>query len=246
MTSEARRRELGANLDAVKQRIAVAVSASGRVDTPQLIVVTKFHPAADVALLADLGVMEVGENRDQEAAAKQAELARAGIDLHWHFIGQLQTNKAKSVARYAYSVHSVDRPALVQALAKAVTAELAAGHRSTTLGCLVQVDLDPLELVPGSSPRGGARPHEVLAIADEIVAADSLELLGVMAVTPLGADPDEAFSRLATISAELVNRHPAAKAISAGMSGDLAAAIKHGATHLRVGSDVLGPRPAVR
>lgn len=242
---EARRAALTQGLARVRGRIAAGTVAAGRESEPALIVVTKFHPAADVELLAGLGITDVGENRDQEAAAKAAELASAALGLRWHFIGQLQSNKAKSVANYAYAVHSVDRVSLVAALSRATLAALTENHRTEPLACFVQVDLDP-DPVGAQRLRGGAQPAEVPEIAAAIAVAGGLELLGVMAVAPLGADPDAAFARLAEVSAELRRNHPGASAISAGMSGDLEAAIRHGATHLRVGSDVLGPRPAVR
>ncbi|GAA1050808.1 YggS family pyridoxal phosphate-dependent enzyme [Arthrobacter russicus] len=241
----ARQTVLRQRLDAVKARIAAGTAAAGRSVEPELIVVTKFHPAADVVLLAGLGVSDVGENRDQEAAAKAAELNADGVRLRWHFIGQLQSNKAKSVANYASAVHSVDRLSLVPALARAAAAALAEGRRAEPLGCFIQVDLDA-EPVGTQRLRGGARPGEVPGIADAIAAETSLELRGVMAVAPLGADPVAAFARLSRVSAELRRSHPGATEISAGMSADLEAAIAHGATHLRVGSDVLGPRPVVR
>ncbi|MDP9885163.1 pyridoxal phosphate enzyme (YggS family) [Sinomonas atrocyanea] len=229
-----RREELATRLAGVRERIRAACEAAGRADEPQLIVVTKFHPASDVRLLAALGVTDVGENRDQEASAKAAELADLG--LRWHFIGQLQTNKAKSVAHYADAVHSVDRPQLVAALSKAV----AAAGREDQLACLIQVNLDP-----AASGRGGALPADVLELAARIDGAPGLRLAGVMAVAPLGADPAEAFAGLADIAARVRERFPAATMVSAGMSQDLEAAVAAGATHLRIGTDVLGPRPAV-
>lgn len=236
--------ELRENLDRVKARIAAAMKLrpAGAVE-PTLIVVTKFHSAADVQLLAGLGVQDIGENRDQEAAAKAAEVAAAGLSgraLRWHFIGQLQSNKAKSVVAYAHSVHSVDRPAVVKALSTAVVAEQERTGRAD-LECFVQVNLDP-----AAAGRGGVESSAVLDLAALIRQAPGLRLAGVMAVAPLGANPDEAFARLAGISAVVVRNFPEATAISAGMSGDLEEAISHGATHLRVGSDVLGARPALR
>jgi pyridoxal phosphate enzyme (YggS family) len=230
--------QLADRLAAVHRRIEAAAAAAGRQDQPRLIVVTKFHPAADVRRLAFLGVTDVGENRDQEAAAKAAELADCG--LTWHFVGQLQTKKAKSVARYAAAVHSVDRPQLVDALAKAAGAEQEASGRAP-LDCFIQVSLED----DAGAHRGGAGPAEVPALAERIAAADGLRLAGVMAVAPLGAEPEPAFEKLAAISARLVAGHPEATAISAGMSQDLEAAVKFGATHLRIGSDILGSRPAV-
>lgn len=236
---DARFHELETRLAAVRERIAKAAEAVGRgEDLPRLIVVTKFHPADDIRRLAALGVTDVGENRDQEAAAKAADLADSG--LTWHFVGQLQTKKAKSVARYAAAVHSVDRPQLVDALAKAATAEHEASGRAP-LDCFIQVSLED----DAGAHRGGASPADVQVLAERVAAADGLRLAGVMAVAPLGAEPEPAFEKLAAISARLVAGHPEATAISAGMSQDLEAAVKFGATHLRIGSDILGSRPAV-
>jgi pyridoxal phosphate enzyme (YggS family) len=231
--------ELKDRLEAVRRRISAAAAAAGREgNPPTLIVVTKFHPAEDIRRLAALGITDVGENRDQEAAAKAEQLAECG--LAWHFVGQLQTKKAKSVVRYAAAVHSVDRPQLVDALAKA-----AEGERDTTgrapLECFIQVSLED----DAGTHRGGAAPGDVGMLAERIAAAGGLNLAGVMAVAPLGAPPEPAFEKLAAVSAGLVAEHPAATAISAGMSQDLEAAILFGATHLRIGSDILGSRPGV-
>ncbi|MHC6231273.1 YggS family pyridoxal phosphate-dependent enzyme [Arthrobacter sp. MMS24-T111] len=237
--SDPRAAELAIRLAAVRHRIAAAAEASGRCGRPpSLIVVTKFHPAADIRRLAALGVTDVGENRDQEAAAKAAELA--GLALNWHFVGQLQSKKAKSVVRYAAAVHSVDRLQLVDALAKAVRNEMDSGGRDP-LECFIQVSLED----DGGTHRGGAAPADVPLLAERIAASAGLHLAGVMAVAPLGAPPEPAFEKLAAVSARLVADHPGAAAISAGMSQDLEAAIKFGATHLRIGSDILGSRPAV-
>ncbi|XAS73914.1 YggS family pyridoxal phosphate-dependent enzyme [Micrococcaceae bacterium Sec5.1] len=237
-SGDARTTELARRLEAVKTRIGAATAAAGRTDRPGLIVVTKFHPAADVRRLSTLGVQDVGENRDQEAAGKSAELA--DLDVRWHFIGQLQSKKAKSVAKYAYSVQSVDRLQVIDALEKAVAREQDVTGRKD-LECYIQVSLDD----DAGAHRGGAHPSEVESLAAKIASAPGLRLAGVMAVAPLGADPEAAFERLAVVSAELRANHPAASGISAGMSQDLEAAIKFGATHLRIGSDILGSRPAV-
>ncbi len=229
----ARRDELAAGLAAVRERIAAAVAAAGRDDEPTLVVVTKYFPAGDVDLLAELGVTDIGENRDQEAAAKCAELAHRER-LTIHFIGQLQTNKAGSVARYADVVHSVDRLRLVGAL------DRAAGREGRVLDALVQVGLDR------SGGRGGAAPAEVLDLADAVAACEHLRLRGVMAVAPLGEEPRPAFARLRQTAAAVRERHPAARWVSAGMSADLEDAIAEGATHLRVGSAILGSRPSHR
>ena len=152
--------------------------------------VTKFHPAEDVRRLAALGVTDVGENRDQEAAEKAAALG--GLQLRWHFIGQLQSNKAKSVVKYAHAVHSVDRPQLAAALAKAMAAEQERTGRAP-LDCFIQVSLDD----DAGGHRGGALPADVPALADQLAAAEGLRLAGVMAVAPFGADPVPAFEKLA-------------------------------------------------
>jgi len=231
--------ELARRLSAVRERIAAAAARAGRADRlPALIVVTKFHPAGDIRRLAALGVRDVGENRDQEAAAKAQELA--DLPLTWHFVGQLQTKKAKSVARYAAAVHSVDRAQLVEALAKAVRNEMDSNGRAP-LDCFIQVSLEE----DAGAHRGGAAPADVSALAEQIAGSHGLNLAGVMAVAPLGAPPEPAFEKLAGISARLVATHPGAAGISAGMSQDLEAAIRFGATHLRIGSDILGSRPAV-
>jgi pyridoxal phosphate enzyme (YggS family) len=237
MTASDRRSELATNLQQLRQRIAAACAAAGRPEGEvQLVAITKTFPATDVILLAQLGVTDVGESRDQEAVAKVAEVAALLPDsheirlLHWHFVGALQTNKCASVVRYASLVHSVDRLPLVVALGRA------AGHRRVR--CLVQVDLDEISR-PG---RAGARPVDVPAIGDAIASHPALELAGVMAVAPLAAEPGRAFATLADIAVGVRQRHPSATVISAGMSGDLEAAVTNGATHLRVGSALLGSR----
>jgi pyridoxal phosphate enzyme (YggS family) len=249
----ARRAQLAENLARLEERITAACDAAGRArDEVTLIVVTKFHPASDVRLLAELGVRHVAENRDQEAAAKAAECA--GLPLTWHFVGQLQTNKARSVASYADVVHSVDRPRLVNAL------DGAAERRGRPMDCLVQVALDAeadeeptaagAGAVGGPGGRGGAAPEAVPAIAEAIEKAQSLRLAGVMTVAPLAGPyagrPAAAFERLREISTALCTRHPAATMVSAGMSSDLEEAVAAGATHVRVGSAVLGERPRLR
>jgi pyridoxal phosphate enzyme (YggS family) len=236
--SDARRAELAANLAQVRERIRAAAQAAGRDPTElTLIAVTKTYPAADIALLAALGITDIGENRDQEAAAKHAETA--GLGLRWHFIGQLQRRKCRSVAGYADVVHSVDRPELAAALGAAAQA------RGRVVDALVQVSLDE----PASVGRGGAEPAAVPGLARLVAATPGLRLAGVMAVAPhgpglQGADPDPPFRRLAELSAQVREQFPGATVLSAGMSGDLEAAVRHGATHLRVGTALLGRRRA--
>lgn len=230
MTAD-RRSELAANLAAVRQRIERAATAAGR-DPGEitLVAVTKTRPASDLEHLAALGVQHVGENREQEADAKHAAVA---APLVWHFIGRLQTNKARAVARWADVVESVDRIALVEPLARGAAA---AGRR---LAVLLQVSLD-------SDPeRGGAPADQVEELAAQVVAHDALELRGVMAVAPLGVDPALAFADLARVHESLLALHPDAVVRSAGMSGDLEQAIAAGATHVRVGTALLGARPPI-
>ena len=236
MTDPGRRRsELQANLGAVRHRIDEAARAAGRDPADVgLVVVTKFFPASDVRLLADLGVTDVGENRHQEAQAKASECADLG--LRWHFIGGLQSNKAAAVASYADVVESLDRVKLVAGLQRGAEA---AGR---SLDVLLQVSLDP----PGDDHRAGAGPELLADLAEAVMQAPALHLRGLMAVAPLGEDPATAFERLAGIHRELLRTHAGATVLSAGMSGDLEQAIAHGATHVRVGSAVLGQRPSVQ
>jgi pyridoxal phosphate enzyme (YggS family) len=221
--------QIAANLVRLRDRIAAACQTAGR-DPAELtlVAVTKTFPVADIRRLLRLGVSDIGENRDQEARGKVAELA--GEPITWHFVGQLQSNKCRSVARYAVLVHSVDRPEVVRAL------DRAAQHAGRTLGVLVQVSLDDL---PG---RGGVTPARAGELADLVAASATLRLGGVMAIAPLDADPEPAFARLAEVAAELRGRHEGARIVSAGMSGDLEAAVRHGSTHLRIGSALLGLR----
>jgi hypothetical protein len=250
--SAERRSELEKNLAEVRSRIAVACAAAGR-DPGEitLIAITKTRPPADVLLLHELGLTDFGENKDQEAAPKAAAVAAALADagasagagaarsqpLRWHFVGQLQTNKASSVAGYADVVHSVDRVRLVRALGAA------ARKAGRELTCLVQVDLD----TPADPARGGVPPGQVREIAEAIEAEQNLILGGVMAIAPLGTDPARAFAPLRPCSLAVRAVNPAAAIISAGMSGDLEAAIGNGATHVRIGTALLGARrPLVR
>ena len=227
-----RKSELATNLAQVQHDIAAACTNAGRDATEvQLVVVTKTWPARDVDLLAELGVTDVGENRDQEAKPKHDEVQAK--DLIWHAIGQLQTNKAKSVAKWADVLHSVDRLDLVTALAKAVV------DRTSPLKCLIQVNLDPEPI----DNRGGALPSEVMELASAISQVPNLGLVGVMGVAPLDQDPEPAFAKLQQISIDLQKTYREATWISAGMSGDYQSALKYGATHLRIGSAILGHRP---
>lgn len=190
-----------------------------------LIVVTKFHPPALIRDLVGLGVRDVGENRHQDAAPKATELA--DLPLTWHFVGQLQSNKARAVAQYASVVHSVDRASLATALARA----------EKPLDVFLEVNLT------ADVGRGGVQPDALLSLAEHVLGHPSLTLRGVMTVAPIDEPARAAFSRLRTLSDQLRSVAPHAAAISAGMSGDYAAAIREGATHLRIGAAITGKRP---
>lgn len=230
--AEARRRELAANLATVRERIDTACREAGRdAESVSLVVVTKFFGESDVRLLAGLGVTAVGENRHQEAQAKAA--ACADLGLQWHFIGSIQSNKAAAIAGYADVVESVDRVKLVKGL------DRGAHERGQVVDCLVQVSLDPA----GTTGRSGAAPDQVAEVAAAIEGAESLRLRGLMAVAPLGEPARPAFEQLAGIARRFRADHPGADVLSAGMSNDLEDAVACGATHVRIGSAILGKRP---
>ncbi|MBF4609351.1 YggS family pyridoxal phosphate-dependent enzyme [Curtobacterium sp. VKM Ac-1393] len=223
---------LEARLASVRSGIADAARAAGRsVDDLTLIVVTKYHPASLVRALAALGVTDVGENRHQEAQSKAAELADLG--LTWHFVGQLQSKKARQVRRYAHVVQSLDRTSVVDAFAPTE-----AEPDPPVIDGFVQVNLTD---DPG---RGGVQPDEVETMATRVLETGTIRLRGVMAVAPLDEEPRAAFARLRQISDRVVALEPGATDISAGMSGDYADAVFEGATHLRIGTAITGNRPA--
>lgn len=233
-----RRAQLAMNLAKVEDRIAAACAAAGRKrEEVTLIVVTKTYPAGDVRILSELGVRHVAENKDQDAAPKAAECS--DLPLTWHFVGQLQTNKVRSVVRYADLVQSVDRSRLVTALSKE------AERAGREVGCLIQVALDAEE--SGRGERGGVGPGGIEELGDLVARSPGLRLDGLMTVAPLtgpyAGRQQAAFDRLMDLSTVLRRAHPAANMVSAGMSADLEQAVAAGATHVRVGTAVLGVRP---
>ncbi|WP_407689254.1 YggS family pyridoxal phosphate-dependent enzyme [Mycobacterium sp. HUMS_1102779] len=244
-----REAELTHALAAVRSRLAAAAEAAGRnVAEIELLPITKFFPATDVAILARLGCRAVGESREQEASAKVAELARlAGAaprtelpPVNWHMVGHIQRNKARSVAQWAHTAHSIDSPRLVTALDKAVAKALAEARRQQPLRVYVQVSLD------GDVSRGGVdvgAPGAVDELCAKVAGAPALELVGLMAVPPLTWDPERAFDRLQAEHRRVLQSHPGAVGLSAGMSADFEIAVKHGSTCVRVGTALLGPRP---
>ena len=219
-----RREELSENLGAIRSRISVAAQNSGRsTEEITLIVVTKTFPAADAQILYELGVRDFGENRDQEASIKSTELPD---DCRWHFQGQIQSNKLKSIANWADVLHSIDNVAHASKLNSLVTSK----------DIFIQVSLDNLP------NRGGVLPDLIPEFLGEISVFSNLKIRGLMAVAPLDEDPAEAFKRLKELSDRVVKLHPEAREISAGMSNDFEAAISQGATHIRIGSQILGVR----
>lgn len=234
--TDARRDELAERLVLVRDRIARSAERCGR--SPEdvtLVVVTKTWPSDDVRRLCDIGVSDFGENRLQEAERKAAELR--DLPISWHFIGQIQSNKAHRVAKFASLVHSVDSVKVATRL------DGGAEREGRSVDCLVQLNLDPGDRAAG---RGGVRSVSLEDVASAVEAAPALRLAGVMGVAPLRADPVGAYRQLAADAKRLQALHPRARLLSAGMSGDFEAAIESGATHVRVGSAILGERPPNR
>ena len=217
---------LAERLAAVQGTIADAARDAGRSPTEiTTIVVTKFQPATLVAELASLGVHDIGENRHQEAQAKAAELA--DLDLRWHFVGQLQSKKARQVRSYATAIHSVDRTSLVDALRS----------DEASVDCFVQVNLtdDP--------SRGGVAAEGLDALVEHVLDTPGLRLRGLMAVAPLDEPARPAFARVRLLSERITAIAPQATDLSIGMSHDFREAIQEGATHLRIGTAITGNRP---
>lgn len=218
--------DLSERVENVLGRVADACrDAQRRPDDVTVIAVTKFHSAQLIRELHALGIRHVGENRHQDAAPKAAELA--DLDVTWHFVGQLQSNKARAVLGYSRIIHSVDRPSLVRALAK------------TETPCEVFLEVN-LTDDPG---RGGVEPSALDELAESVLAEPRIRLAGVMGVAPLDEAPRSAFARLRLLSERVQQLAPDATAISAGMSGDFPDAIAEGATHLRIGTAITGKRP---
>jgi len=216
----------------VLQTIEQTAQSVGRAkEDVELIVVSKNHPASLVAELVQLGQDAFGENRDQEASKKAEELKNSGFDVQWHFVGQLQSNKVKSVLEYASVIHSIDRPSLVAELSKQLS------KQNKKIDGFIELNLTD---DPG---RGGVAPQDLLNLAEQVLAVEQINLLGVMAVAGLGKDPAEEFERAIGLSQQLQTLAPTATKLSMGMSEDFEVAIRLGATHIRVGSAITGPRP---
>ena len=238
-----RESELATALAALRDRLAAAAQAAGRdVADVELLPITKFFPASDVAILWRLGCRSFGESREQEASAKIAEFQAltGATDVRWHMVGQIQRNKAKHIAAWADTVHSLSAAKVAAALDRGALQAIDDGLRTGPVNVFVQISLD------GDTERGGVDvgdPTAVDAICAQVAQADGLRLVGLMAIPPLGVDPDEAFAALAAEHRRVRTVHPGATQLSAGMSGDLEAAVRHGSTCVRVGTALMGSRP---
>ncbi|WP_123025851.1 YggS family pyridoxal phosphate-dependent enzyme [Mycolicibacterium stellerae] len=238
-----REAELEGALTLVRERLARAAEAAGRhIAEIELLPITKFFPATDVLILSHLGCHAFGESREQEAAAKFAECNSVEplSPIRWHMVGRIQRNKARSIANWAYAAHSVDSAKLITALSRASVDALADGGRSEPLRVYLQISLD------GDVERGGidiGRPDLVDELCAQVQCAQGLQFVGLMGIPPLGADPDNAFARLQAEHQRVQQAYQQRLGLSAGMSSDLEAAVKHGSTCVRVGTAVLGQRP---
>jgi pyridoxal phosphate enzyme (YggS family) len=238
-----RERELADALSALRARLVRAAEAAGRnAGEIELLPITKFFPASDVLILRNLGCLEFGESREQEASNKSAEVGAvlSAEPIRWHMVGRIQRNKARSIAGWAYAAHSVDSARVIAALNRAATEALEQGRRAEPLRVYLQLSLD------GDESRGGVdigRPDSVDELCAAVETADGLEFVGLMAIAPLDADPDDAFARLQEEKERVQKAYERPLGLSAGMSSDLESAVKHGSTCVRVGTALLGQRP---
>jgi pyridoxal phosphate enzyme (YggS family) len=235
--------ELAEALAAVRTRLERAADAAGRNSAEiELLPVTKFFPASDVIILRHLGCEDFGESREQEGSNKAAQVSEMvdGDPIRWHMVGRIQRNKARSIAGWAYAAHSVDNRKVVDALNRGATQALDEGRRAEPLRVYIQISLD------GDEKRGGIDVDNA-GLVDEICgaveSAEGLTFVGLMGIPPLGADPDDAFARLQAEHQRVARDHQQRLELSAGMSSDLEAAVRHGSTCVRVGTALLGQRP---
>ena len=222
--------EISANLEKVKEQIKLAAASANRLSEDiTLVAVTKTFPVSDIEILYSLGIRDFGENRDQEASAKVGLLPK---DVRWHFQGQIQSNKLKSITSWASFIHSVDQLRYAQMIS-----DYSAGNEKPIF---MQVSLDK----PPQS-RSGVNPSELLELAGAISALPGIRLQGLMAVAPVNSPAEQAFAELEDIRSDFLSTFPDAKSLSIGMSGDYQIAIKYGATHIRIGSSILGIRSPI-
>lgn len=235
--------ELANALAAVRERLALAAQAAGRDNGEiELLPITKFFPATDVLILSHLGCHSFGESREQEAAVKWAECnsAEPASPIRWHMVGRIQRNKARSIANWAYAAHSVDSAKVIAALDRASSGALDEGVRSEPLRVYIQISLD------GDPERGGvdiAHPDLVDELCAQVQSAGGLQFVGLMGIPPLDSEDDAAYARLQAEHQRVQAAYQQRLGLSAGMSGDLEAAVKHGSTCVRVGTALLGQRP---
>jgi pyridoxal phosphate enzyme (YggS family) len=226
-----RKDQILSNLESVKEKISAAAQEAGRAPSEiTLIAVTKTFPVSDLEILYELGVRNFGENRDQEAAPKVSALP---ADITWHFQGGIQSNKLKSISNWASVIHSVDKFKYAQMIS-----QFSVGK---TKEIFIQVSLDTL---PQS--REGVDPADLMQLAEQIMSLPNLEVKGLMAVAPLDQPTEQAFVRLQQIQQKFIQLYPAASSLSSGMSGDYELAISLGATHVRIGSSILGNRSPIK
>ena len=222
--------EISGNLEKVKEQIKLAAASANRLSEDiTLVAVTKTFPVSDIEILYSLGIRDFGENRDQEASAKVGLLPK---DVRWHFQGQIQSNKLKSITSWASFIHSVDQLKYAQMIS-----DYNAGNEKPIF---MQVSLDK----PPQS-RSGVNPSELLELAGAISALPGIRLQGLMAVAPVNSTAEQAFAELEAIRSDFLRTFPSAKSLSIGMSGDYQIAIKYGATHIRIGSSILGIRSPI-
>ncbi len=222
--------EISGNLEKVKEQIKLAAASANRLSEEiTLVAVTKTFPVSDIEILYSLGIRDFGENRDQEASAKIGLLPK---DVRWHFQGQIQSNKLKSITSWASYIHSVDQLKYAQMIS-----DYSAGNEKPIF---MQVSLDK----PPQS-RSGVNPSELLELAGAISALPGIRLQGLMAVAPVNSPAEQAFAELEDIRSDFLSTFPDAKSLSIGMSGDYQIAIKYGATHIRIGSSILGIRSPI-
>jgi pyridoxal phosphate enzyme (YggS family) len=209
--------ELETNLRSVEEEVAAY--------SPTLIVVTKTYPIEDVEILHGLGVRNFGENRSSEGLEKSAK-----VEALWHYQGEIQSKKIREIISWASCIHSLDNEGHLEKIARF----LRESQQSRDL--FIQLSLD------GDPDRGGLKEAEVFALAEKISEIKEINLLGIMSVPPVNFEAGAAFSEISAIHQRFIAHFPQSTSLSAGMSGDYMIALEHGATHIRVGSKILGAR----
>jgi len=222
-----REKEIADALKTVETQITAAAASAGRARSEvTLIAVTKTYPVTDVEILRNLGVQNFGENRSEEGVAKSAQVSGT-----WHFQGQVQSRKLRDIATWASYVHSLDSAEHVEKLSRIAT------EIGREISIFLQLSLD------GAPGRGGVITTDLKALADAVVNLPQIKMVGLMCVPPVEYEHERAFAEIAEVHQGFKTDFPSATYLSAGMSSDFEVAISHGATHLRIGSQILGSRP---